>query len=139
MLSQTIKPIHEPKPKKYDQWFTLKPKINSKTKFATFKKRDVFWCHLGENIVSEEDGKGEFYSRPVTIIKVFNNQFYLVVPLTTKIKENKYYVQFEFLGKPQSAMISQIRSVDARRLKSKLGTISNQDYDKITNELSKFW
>lgn len=138
-MNQIPLPTQAPKSKNYLTWIPLKAKINNKKTTPSFKTRDVFWCYIGENIGCEEDGKGELFSRPVVIIKVFNKDFCLIVPLTTKIKQNKYYIQFEFNERQQSAMISQIRSIDSKRLKSKIGTLSNKDFTLIQSEISKFW
>jgi mRNA-degrading endonuclease toxin of MazEF toxin-antitoxin module len=125
------------KSKDYTKWHGLKAKINNKYKLATYKKRDVFWCHLGENIGNEEDGKGQDFLRPVVVLKVYNNEFCLVAPLSSKTKKNKYYVNFVFNNKPQSALISQIKSVDVRRFHYKMGTVSQQDYLLILSEFIK--
>jgi mRNA interferase MazF len=124
--------------KKFDEWSLLKPKINEKNKLATFKQRDVFWVYIGENIGSEEDGKGDEFLRPVVILKVFNKEFCFVVPLSTKIKENRYCVGFEFNNKKQSALISQIKSIDARRLHFKIGTLSRDDYNLVMSAIIDF-
>jgi mRNA interferase MazF len=138
-IKKYVQMINNTHNKKFDEWFLIKPKLDKKSKFATYKMRDVFWCSLGENIGSEENGKNNFFTRPVAVIKVFNKEFCLIVPLTTKTKENKYYVNFMFNTKAQSAMISQIKSVDVRRFGSKIGTLSEKDFNLITSEIINFW
>lgn len=48
---------------------------------------------MGVNIGYEEDGKNEKFERPVLILKKFNQYLILVVPLSSKIKNNKYYFE----------------------------------------------
>lgn len=56
----------------------------------------------------------------------------LAIPLSTKVKpQNPYYVTITLHGKEISAMISQIRVFDSRRLQQKLGTLDTADFDKV--------
>ncbi len=118
--------------KKFQDWFNIKPKIDSKTTLATFKERDVFWCSLGCNIGFEQDGKNEQFSRPILILKKFNPFCFFCIPLSTKIKpDNKFYFPFVFKRKNISAVLSQIRFLDAKRLQEKMGSISPKDFEDI--------
>ncbi len=96
----------------------------------------VFWCSLGENIGDEENGKGYIFRRPVLIFKKFNNNLFLGVPLSTKNKDNKYYVKIILKNIEQSAIISQLRVLDTKRLDQYIGYISNNDFIKIQNQIN---
>jgi hypothetical protein len=39
------------------------------------------------------DSKNQFYNRPVLIMRKFNPHIFFGVPLTTKIKQNPYYLE----------------------------------------------
>lgn len=95
----------------------------------------VFWCSLGENVGDEENGKGEIFRRPVLIFKKFNNNLFWGIPLSTKIKDNKYYVKILLKDIEQSAMISQLRVLDSKRLDEYIGYISRGDFAKIQNRI----
>lgn len=87
---------------------------------------------LGANIGFEQDGKGEEFRRPVVIIKKFNRFVVLAVPLTTRIKDNKYYISCEIGdGISRMAIISQIRLIDSKRLIDKLGVMTEKTYLEI--------
>lgn len=60
----------------------------------------------------EEDGKGEELRRPVLILKKYNKNQVLVLPLSSKIKEHKYRYNFVLQNKEQSVLLSQSRIVD---------------------------
>ena len=73
--------------KEYNSWNLLKQKLDSKKRNRWTNLRDVWWVSLGENIGTEENGKGETFVRPVLILKVFGEASTLVIPLTSSQKE----------------------------------------------------
>jgi len=112
-------------------WFKVKFKIHEQNNPPTFKEKDVWWCNLGQNIGCEENGKNQFFTRPVLIIRKFNKNMCLVVPLTTQIKENSYYFKVNFAAKIQCVMISQIRTIDSKRLWKKMGNLNDLDFQNV--------
>jgi mRNA interferase MazF len=69
----------------------------------------VWWCSLGVNIGREQDGKTKMHERPILIIKGFNQNSCLIVPLTTSLKENKYLIDIGIIkNKKSKAIISQV-------------------------------
>ena len=56
---------------------------------------------MGKNIGFEQDGKGENFVRPVVIIKGFNKNMFFGIPLSTKMKEGKFYYKFQFQKKDE--------------------------------------
>ncbi|HLD76903.1 MAG TPA: type II toxin-antitoxin system PemK/MazF family toxin [Rickettsiales bacterium] len=95
--------------KDFDIWNKLKTKLDSKPTPPSFKEKEIWWCSLGINIGHEENGKNQLFNRPVLVIRKFNKHIFLGIPLTTKIKYNKFYFNFVFKGNNQCAMLSQIR------------------------------
>ena len=121
--------------KNFLTWFSLKPDLESKIPQILVKERDIIWCHLGENIGCEESGKGDLFLRPVLVIRKFNADLFLVVPLTTKIKDNQYYVKYTIKNKEYCAMISQITTVDRKRFRNKIYQIDINDYNCIITKI----
>ena len=73
--------------KDFDGWNTRKKSINERdTKDVYFYEREIWWCSLGANVGFEQDGTDEFFERPVVIIKKYNPQIFLAVPLSTTSK-----------------------------------------------------
>ena len=87
---------------------------------------------MGVNVGFEQDGKGNIFARPVLILKKFNKEIFWALPLTTRIKENRFYAPV-FLddGVSRCAILSQLRLIDAKRLIDKIGTISKDNYQTI--------
>jgi len=109
--------------KDFDSWNIQKKKTDGFIKRTFFKESEVWWCSLGVNIGDEENGKGDNFTRPVLVFKKFNHNIFLGIPLSTQLKEDKYYYRFHFKGRMQSLLLSQIRLIDAKRLLNKLGEL----------------
>lgn len=126
--------------KDFDGWI-LKKKESHERKNAPplFKERDIWWVSIGVNVGYEEDGKNENFVRPVLVLKKFNREIFLGVPLSTKLKDNKYYVQISVKERAVSAMISQIRVFSSKRIWNKLAELDEGDFLKVNEEISKFF
>ena len=102
-----------------------------------FKEREVWWCSLGVNVGDEQDGKGSSFTRPVLVLKKFNRNVFVGIPLSTQLKENQFYHRIHFRGIEQSLLLSQIRLMDAKRFRDKMGELSPPEIDKIKEKLRK--
>lgn len=115
------------------QWMELKDKlISNKKSNIYFKEGQIWFCHLGLNIGFEQDGKGEEFLRPVLIIKKFNQNVFLGLPLTTNLnKSGKYYMQILCDKKVCNVVLSQVKLLDRSRLKSKITKIDKKLLNQI--------
>jgi mRNA interferase MazF len=102
-----------------------------------FKEGDVWWTCVGMNIGYEVYGKGKHFTRPVLVLKKFNKELFLGVPLSSKLKQNKYYYTFQFQTRKNSLLLSQLRVFSSSRFQSKLGEVSEQDFLKIRKTIMK--
>ena len=122
----------------YNNWNEIKITIEYENIIVGFKERDIFYMNMGKNIGFEQDGKGENFVRPVVIIKGFNKNMFFGIPLSTKIKEGKFYYKFQFQKKDELvkniALLSQMRLFSTKRLLNKIGVISKEDFIKMKNE-----
>lgn len=117
--------------KNFDEWSQLKKYLDLKEKLLTFKQREIWWCNLGLNVGHEENGKSKDYSRPILILRKFNNHIFFGIPLTTQIKEKHYYHRINFKNKEQCVMVSQLRLVDSKRLINKMGDLSQKQFNEV--------
>ncbi len=87
------------------------------------------------NIGNEENGKTEF-RRPVLILKRIWNM-YLILPLTTKGKDTKFYYEFPSKIANQKSwwMLSQIRVIDKKRMMDKIDTVNIYQFHEIKKHL----
>lgn len=120
--------------KDFLKWHREKERINKTKGTALFHEREVWWCRVGVNVGYEMDGRGETFERPVVIIKKFNLDVCLVVPLTARLKKGKYYFEVgKIADRNAVAVLSQIRFIDRKRLANKIVMLET----KIFNELVK--
>src|SRR3989344_2969070 len=116
--------------KDFDNWNNKKKELNNSVFNNYVRTKEVWWCSLGINIGFEQDGKHKFFERPVLIIRKLSRDVVLTVPLSSKIKENKYCLNFMHNNQQFSALISQIRLISTKRLNRKIyemdGSLFNQ-------------
>jgi len=122
-------------PKDFDNWNSIKKQLEQDHKAPTFQEREIWWCSIGVNLGHEENGKNQDYSRPVLVIRKFNDHIFLGVPLTTQIKEKHYYHRIHFKEREQCVMLSQIRLLGSARLTDKMGKLSGQQFEMIRGAL----
>lgn len=124
--------------KDFWKWHTKKEQLNDADGTALFHEREVWWCALGANIGFEQDGSSELFTRPVVILTKFNLDACLVVPLTARPKNGKYYFP---VGKVEErdaiAVLSQIRFVDRKRLAMKITTLDQATFKALTKAAVK--
>jgi mRNA-degrading endonuclease toxin of MazEF toxin-antitoxin module len=121
--------------KEYIYWIYKKIKLNERVRSVQINEKEIYWCSLGENIGDEENGKGNDFRRPVMVFKKFNNSICWAIPMTTKNKDNKYYVKVSLNSTIQSAMISQMRLLDTRRFDEKIGFINQEDFNSVKKSI----
>ena len=125
----------------FDSWNEIKKKIDSEnTKPDRFPKEGEIWMSsLGKNIGFEQNGSGNNFSRPILIIKKFNNQMFWSISLSTKQKDFDFYYNFTDLDNNKvSAILAQLKLVSVKRLKRKLYDLSEKQLEEIKNKLKSF-
>ena len=124
--------------KDFDSWNNIKKTLEGGTNNAFCKNGEIWWCSLGLNVGFEQDGKNQLFELPVLVIRRFNKFVFWVVPLSTKIKpENPHYLQLQHNGQDYSAIISQLRLYDSKRLQRKMYKISKEEFAKVVTRLHK--
>ncbi|MCA8835979.1 MAG: type II toxin-antitoxin system PemK/MazF family toxin [Proteobacteria bacterium] len=119
--------------KDYESWFPIKEKLDvrAKDKLPSFKKRQVWWAHIGVNVGYEIFGKGSGFLRPVLIIKKYSNFTFLGAPLSTTKPKRKNNVPIEFMGKQGIVCLDQLRTFDIRRLSDLYGRLPRQEFEEV--------
>lgn len=119
--------------KDFNDWHKKKTGIEQENDTRLFfQEREVWWCSIGYNVGFEQDGKGEDFTRPILIFKKFNKEIFWALPLSTRVKKNKFYTKVNLKdGIERVAIISQLRLTDAKRLKNKIGVVDKENYKEI--------
>ena len=124
--------------KDFKNWHTEKNDLHENKVRAFFHEREVWFASIGVNVGFEQDGRGGKFLRPVIILKKFNNEVLWCIPLTKNQKKGKYYFSFQLEEETSTAILSQIRLVDSKRLQYKMGDIAMKDFDQIKEKLRQF-
>lgn len=131
--------------KDFQKWHSKKSLIHESENRPGFHEREVWWCALGVNVGFEQDGGGRDFLRPVIVFRKFNNEIFWGIPLTNAKKDTEFYFpfsifQFDVAAKEEpkkilsSAILSQIRLIDAARLNHKFGDIVAADFELLTKK-----
>ena len=105
------------------------------------KRGDIYYANLNPVIGSEQGGR-----RPVLIISndVGNKHSptVIVAPITSRINTkaklptHTLINNFEGLDKNSIILLEQVRTIDKKRLKEKMGTVDENSMNEINNAIS---
>jgi len=125
--------------KDFDEWNKMKKQINLSENKPIFYEREIWNCNLGLNISSEQDGVGANFIRPVLIFKKFNKSIFWAIPLTRTIKTLPFYHTFQsvFDDQKSTAILSQIRLLDSKRLLNKIDYIESLDFEDLNKKFKE--
>jgi hypothetical protein len=78
--------------KGFDRWNGIKKATDAahEAERLYFREGEVWWVRLGKNIGYETDGKTREFTRPIIILKKYNQFSFLALPLTTAEKPGPY-------------------------------------------------
>ena len=117
--------------KDFDHWNEIKKKTDTEEP-RLYTVREIWWCRLGVNVGTEQDGKGDWHVRPCVILRGFGENACLVVPLTTSSRQHPLRVPVGIVeGARARANLSQIRVLDTRRLQNRIGFLSEEEFRKL--------
>ena len=123
--------------KNFDEWNKVKKKIDQFEINRFYHEKEVWWAKIGLNIGNEQNGSDGNFERPVLIIKKFGKNICLIIPLTTSPKKHKYRFDVGLIKqKTASAIISQMKIIDTKRLINKIQTLDKEIFIKIRKNIS---
>ena len=118
--------------KDFNSWNIIKKEVEKTLENkAIFHEAEIWWCSIGLNVGDEEDGKNEKFERPILIIKKFNKNLFIGIPLSTKVKDGKYYVNFKTKDFEYSVLLSQTKVMSSKRLIRKINKLSRGRYTEV--------
>ena len=118
--------------KDFDSWNKQKKKIHDVNENKLYHQRQIWWCSLGLNVGFEQDGTGEEYERPVLILKGLSRNTCLIVPLTSSLEKHKMRIPVGMIEERKaSALLSQVKVIDTKRLINKIGFLEKTAFESI--------
>jgi mRNA interferase MazF len=124
--------------KDFDRWNKIKKHIeNNKVPNDLFiNVGEVWMMNMGLNIGHEQNGGGKDFSRPGLIIKKFNRNMFLILPLSTKQKSLDFYFNFKDpFDREVAVILAQIKLCSVKRLRRKLYEVTHENLQNITLKL----
>lgn len=118
--------------KDFDQWNNIKKEVDGDGLSKLYHAREIWWRSLGINIGFEQNDGGQEYQRPVLILKGMSKDTCYVILLTGSTQKNKNRIVIGLVENTQaSAIISQIRLIDTKRLVEKIGFLDKTKFNEI--------
>lgn len=117
--------------KSFDEWNTVKKKLEVYGGLPNISDGEIWWCAMGENIGVEVSGKGKRFLRPVLVMRKINKHEFIGIPLTTKQRKGSWYVSFLFNDRKEVASLIQVRAMSVRRLVYKMGEVPESDLELV--------
>ena len=134
--------------KDFDVWNTQKKILDTENRAAYAHPREVWWCALGVNVGAEIDGKNENFERPVLVVRVYNKQTMLVLPITSKEKSDAFHCKIQIqtknsktgeeYTKPVWIKLTQARVISNNRLLRKVDTVHQEEFDNVVEVFRKY-
>ena len=109
--------------KDFDKWNEIKKKVENQNR-TSCDEGELWWCDVGLNIGSEQDGPGPVFERPVFVAKKFSNETCLIFPTTSQNKVGSYYYK---LDDKSIAILCQPKLIDVKRLKRVIKKLSRAE------------
>lgn len=126
--------------KKFFEWIKLKEKLHGNIfKPPLFREGEIWWCSVGENVGSEINGKSNLFSRPVLIFRKLSSGTFLGIPTSSQERKGTWYVRVTLHDKLSTAILSQIRIFDYKRLSTKLGHLDAYDFKQVKMAFKKLF
>ncbi len=125
--------------KDFDTWNGEKKRVNARVLRDDFfyHPREVWWTAIGLNVDVETDGKQASFERPVLVIRKFNKEMFWGVPMTSRPYNGPYHHKVTHEEGESWAMLSQLKIFSTKRLRRRVGMISETDFKDIRTKLSK--
>ena len=121
--------------KDFDGWNEKKKNLHGSPSKPFYHEREIWWCSLGVNIGHEENGKHEFFERPVLILKKFNREALWILPMSSQWKNTPYHYNSVYAGVRYSVRISQLRLVSSKRLSRRIRELPAVEFQKIVTQI----
>jgi len=123
-----------------EYWFKIKFNIQTNHSEIFFREGQIWLCLIGQNIGFEQNGNKNFI-RPVLILKKLSQNTAIILPLTSKKKllKSRKKISFHTKNTTESFILfDQVKVVDVKRFKQKIGKISKNELNDIRNDFKDF-
>ena len=124
--------------KAFEAWSFLKQRLHILESRAFAHPREIWWCSIGINIGAEIDGKHDNFERPVIVMRAYNKEMLLVLPLTTKPKEDPFHFKIQTNQKTSWVKLTQVRVISNKRLLRKIDILDSAQFASLKEAWRKY-
>ncbi len=119
--------------KDYDKWNNKKKDLNKRVLPDSFffLDREIWWTSTGVNIGNEIDGKHDNFERPVLILKKFNENSFIGLPITSQKNKRDLKYTILYKGELNYILLNQIRSYSSNRLLRLIRRLGEVEFELI--------
>ncbi len=117
----------------FDSWNEKKQHIQKNLKELPCQEGEVWWCSLGKNIGTEQNGKNDYFERPILVLNRINHYTIWSLPLSSKSKLDKYRYSIEEMH--AQIVLSQLRTISTKRLLRKITKISDGEFNSVIDKV----
>jgi len=114
--------------KDFDEWNRNKKGLERAPIKKYVHPKEIWWCSLGVNLGAEIDGKNENFERPVIVMKVYNKETMIILPITTKPKDDQFHHKIQTVGKTVWVKMTQMRVISSKRLLRKVDILDEASF-----------
>lgn len=115
----------------FNKWNNVKTHLELHGRQPNPSQTEIWWAGVGRNLGTEIHGKNNRFARPVIIYKKLSRYSFMAIPLTSKEHAGSWYVTFSQNGILETAMLHQAKTMNVKRLYSRIGRIDDEDMKKI--------
>lgn len=114
-------------------WNIIKEDFHSQSekKLRLVRQGEIWWAGVGENVGVEINGKSEYFSRPVLVLKKLSRYGFMGIPLTSQKHTGSWYTSFVFQDREETAVLSQARVYSTSRLYGRIGQVPDTDLELV--------
>ena len=124
--------------KDFDKWNKEKKRIHNTSRKVYAYPREVWWCALGVNVGAETDGKSDNFERPVLVLRVYNKETLLVLPITSKEKKDVFHIPVSMKVGTVWVKLTQARVISHSRLLRKVDVLADKEFQKVRIGFMKY-
>jgi len=93
---------------------------------------------MGLNIGAEIDGKNDNFERPIIVIRAYNTETLLALPITSKEKKDQFHIPISVRIGTVWVKMTQARVISSYRLLRKLDVVSENEFEKVKKALVSY-
>lgn len=123
--------------KDFDKWNEKKKYLDTARRKLLFKEGEIWWCSIGINVGEEVYGKGEYFRRPVVVLRKLSQNSCIVMPTTTKERDGSWYHHLNIKNKNRWVMMNQVRLISANRLWVRESALSQEEFEGLKKSVAK--